>query len=182
MPREMRPVPYDSHWPVRFEEEATALRGVLDDLVMGIHHIGSTSVPGLEAKPIIDICIEVRDLDALDARDEALRALGYVPRGEFGIPGRRYYPKGGEDRTHHVHAYVAGSPLVVKHLVFRDYLRTHTPAARAYEAIKREASAKHLHDSERYTAYKHAFIAETLLDAEAWARLARGEQRANGKA
>ena len=168
MAREMRIVDYDPSWPDRFEEEAAALRAALGEVLVRAHHIGSTSVPGLAAKAVIDICLEVRDLASLEARDDAMRLLGYIPRGELGIPGRRYYPKGGVERTHHVHAYVSGNPLVAKHLAFRDYLRAHRQAARAYAQIKREASAKHLTDPDGYLAYKDAFVRRTIDRAMAW--------------
>ena len=169
MAREMRIAAYDSGWPDAYAEEAAAIRAALGDLLVRAHHVGSTAVPGLAAKPVIDICIEVRDLERLDALDDEMQALGYVPRGEFGIPGRRYYPKGAESRTHHVHAFVAGDPHVEGHLAFRDYLRAHPSAAEAYAAIKGEASEKYLHDPEGYQAHKHAFITRTLEDALAWA-------------
>jgi len=169
MAREMRVASYDPAWPARYEKEACVLRVVLGDVLIRSHHVGSTSVPGLPAKPIIDICLEVRGLGALDARNDRMRSLGYVPRGEFGIPGRRYFPKGGDDRTHHVHAYLAGDPNVGRHLAFRDYLRFHPAVAQAYAQVKREASAKHLTDSAGYQAYKNAFIARTLEAALAWA-------------
>jgi len=169
MAREMRVAPYDPAWPARYEEEAHVLREVLGDVLVRSHHVGSTSVPGLPAKPIIDICLEVRSLESLDERDDRMRSIGYVPRGEFGIPGRRYYPKGGDDRTHHVHAYVAGDPNVERHLAFRDYLRAHPGVAQAYAHVKQEASVKHLTDSTGYQAYKHAFVVQTLETALAWA-------------
>jgi len=174
--REMRTVAYDPAWPGAFAEEAAALGAALDDSLVRAHHIGSTAVPGLAAKPVIDICLEVRDLTQLDESDGAMRSLGYVPRGEFGIPGRRYYPKGGENRTHHVHAFVAGDPHVNRHLAFRDYLRAHPSAAGAYAAIKAEGSARYLHDSEGYQEHKHAFITETMERALAWAENSVGSR------
>ena len=168
MAREMRVVDYDPSWPDRFDEESSALRDALGEVLVRVHHIGSTSVPGLAAKPVIDVCLEVRELEALDACDDSMRSLGYVPRGEFGIPGRRYYPKGGEDRTHHVHAYASGDPLVAKHLALRDYLRAHPEAARAYAEIKREASAKHRTDPDGYLAHKDEFVRRTIELAMAW--------------
>ena len=168
MVREIRIVAYDPAWPDAYAEEATMIRAALGDLLVRAHHIGSTAVPGLAAKPVIDICLEVRDLAQLDALDDAMRALGYVPRGEFGIPDRRYYPKGGDDRTHHVHAFVVGDPHVEKHLAFRDYLRAHPAIVEEYAAIKAEGSTKYLHDPEGYQAHKHAFITQTLEDAVIW--------------
>ncbi|MBU0595120.1 GrpB family protein [Candidatus Bipolaricaulota bacterium] len=169
MAREMRIVGYDPAWPDAYAEEAAAIRAALGTQLVRAHHIGSTAVSGLAAKPVIDICLEVRDLAQLDALDDAMRALGYAPRGEFGIPGRRYYPKGGDARTHHVHAFVTGDPHVEKHLAFRDYLRAHRAVLHEYAAIKAEASARYLDDPEGYQAHKHAFITQTLEDALIWA-------------
>jgi GrpB-like predicted nucleotidyltransferase (UPF0157 family) len=173
MAREMVTVPYDPAWPEAFAREAATLRAALGDVLVRVHHIGSTAVPGLDAKPVIDICVEVTSLDALDARDDAMRGVGYEPRGEFGIPGRRYYPKGGDDRSHHVHAFVEGDSHVAEHLAFRDYLRAHREISHAYAAVKAEASARHRHDPEGYQAHKHAFISRTLAGALAWAKARR---------
>ena len=168
--RDMRVVDYDSDWPAACVSEIALLRSVLGDLIVRAHHIGSTAVPGLAAKPVIDVCVEVSDLGRLDGYDDAMRALGYEPRGEFGIPGRRYYPKGGEARTHHVHAYAVGDPHVEAHLAFRDYLRAHPGIAIDYARTKREGAAKHRHDPDGYCAFKDRFVAGTVADALAWAR------------
>jgi GrpB-like predicted nucleotidyltransferase (UPF0157 family) len=125
-------------------------------------------VPGLLAKPIIDILLEVQSLDRLDALNSAMESLGYTPKGEFGIPGRRYYPKGGDKRTHHVHAFAAGDPQVVKHLAFRDYLRAHPVAAANYAAIKREAATTHATDPTGYVAFKHDFVEQMVAEALHW--------------
>ena len=149
--------------------EEALLRDALGDECVRAHHIGSTAVPGLAAKPVIDILLEVRSLEGLDRLDSAMRAVGYRPRGEFGIPGRRYYPKGEDARTHHVHAFETGDPHIDRHLVFRDYLRAHPDAVDEYAAIKVEAAAKFLHDSEGYQAHKHDVVQRLLADAIAWA-------------
>jgi GrpB-like predicted nucleotidyltransferase (UPF0157 family) len=102
-----------------------------------IHHVGSTAVPGLAAKPIIDILIEVTGLEALDALHEDMKVIGYKPKGEFGIPGRRYYQKGGKQRTHQIHAFVTGDFNVTRHIAFRDYLRANSDVAREYGEVKK---------------------------------------------
>lgn len=84
--------PYNPAWPAQFAEEEKRVREVLGDVALAVHHIGSTSVPGLAAKPVIDMLIEVSGLSALDDCNAVMQALGYTPRGEYGIPGRRYYP------------------------------------------------------------------------------------------
>jgi GrpB-like predicted nucleotidyltransferase (UPF0157 family) len=109
--RTIEVVAYDPSWPGVFEIEREVLSRVLGELAVEIHHIGSTAVPGLVAKPIIDILVEVHDMAALDRLNPAMEAIGYDCMGEYGIPGRRYYRKGGDHRTHHpVRGAVAPSP------------------------------------------------------------------------
>jgi GrpB-like predicted nucleotidyltransferase (UPF0157 family) len=151
-------VPYDDHWPALFAREAALVRETLGGVAVQIHHIGSTAVPGLAAKPIIDILLEVTDLDALDAANDRMRAIGYEPRGEFGIPRRRYFPKGGADRTHQIHAFAVGDEHVVRHLAFRDYLRTHPDTAREYAALKLKLAAECENDLDRYCDGKDACV------------------------
>jgi len=166
--RDMSVVDYDPRWSEAAEAEIAALQDILGDVVVRAHHIGSTAVPGLAAKPVIDLLLEVRSLVRLDGFDPAMRSLGYEPRGEFGIPGRRYYPKGGDDRTHHVHAFAVGDRHVADHLAFRDYLRAHADVATDYERVKRQAAVTCRHDPDGYVAFKHAFVATAVADALAW--------------
>jgi len=165
----MSVVDYDPRWPEVYASELSTLHTALDDLMVRGHHIGSTAVRGLAAKPVIDILLEVRDLGRLDAMSDAMQAIGYRPRGELGIPGRRYFSKGGDARTHHVHAFVRGDPRVGEHLAFRDYLRAHTRIASAYARVKREAAARYRHDPDGYVKCKQEFVARTVREAIAWA-------------
>jgi len=174
--RDMSVAPYSPKWPTAFAAEAARLRMALGDLVVRIHHIGSTAVPGLAAKPVIDILLEVRDLSQLDASDRVMESLGYLPRGEYGIAGRRYYPKGGDARSHHVHAFVVGDEHVAKHLAFRDFLRSHPAVAAAYAETKRAAVTDHRHDPEGYQLCKREFIARTLHQAVAWVRGSKSDR------
>jgi len=169
MVRRMVVVEYSTDWPDLYEQEAALIRLALADVLVRCHHIGSTSVPGLAAKPVIDMLLEVSSVEQMDAYDEAMKALSYLPKGEFGIPGRRYYPKGGDERTHHAHAFAVGDPQVGKHLAFRDYLRTHPAAAANYAAIKREAAAAHTTDPDGYVAFKHDFVERMVAEAVHWA-------------
>lgn len=133
-------LPYDVTWPDAFRQEALHLRRALGDRIVALHHIGSTSVPGLVAKPIIDMLLEVSALEALDACAGRLEALGYEVMGAFGIEGRRYFRKSDASgaRTHQIHAFQSGSPHLQRHLAFRDYLRAHPGVAAAYGALKLE--------------------------------------------
>jgi GrpB-like predicted nucleotidyltransferase (UPF0157 family) len=162
-------VPYDPSWPDMFQEEAENIRPVFGDEVIAIYHMGSTSIPGLNAKPVIDLLVEVNDIEKIDALNEAFAALNYEARGEYGIPGRRFFTKfSGDERTHNVHIFERGHPEVDRQLVFRDYLRTHPDDAEAYGRLK-EKLAVHFHDDlQGYVQAKGDFVREIDRRAEAW--------------
>ncbi|MBK0004449.1 GrpB family protein [Erwinia sp. S38] len=153
-------VPYDKKWPEMFEAERLLIKTLLGQVAKDIHHIGSTSVPGLAAKPVIDILLEVSDLSALD-NTEMSRA-GYVARGENGISGRRYFIKGADRRSHQVHAFAVGDTQVLRHLAFRDYLIENNDISERYADIKREAALLCNNDAQRYSAFKANFIERHL--------------------
>lgn len=165
-------VPYDPNWPTAFEQAATELRAAMGSRLVAVEHIGSTAVPGLCAKPIIDLLAIVDDLDALDSRSEAMRALGYEVLGEFGIPGRRYYRRDNRDgeRTHHVHAFRCDASAVLRHLAFRDYLRAHPEVARTYADLKRALAGAHPDDIHAYMDGKDGFIQRVEAEALRWRR------------
>ena len=145
--RDVIVVAYDPQWPVRFAEEAARLAPVFGDTLLAIHHIGSTSMPGMAAKPIIDIMPVVCQIELVDQCNPAMQALGYEPRGEYGIAGRRYFVKGqGNDRSHHVHVFAADHPDVARHLDFRDFLIAHPPEAEAYASLKQALARQFPHD------------------------------------
>ena len=117
-------VPYDPAWSGLYEAEAQAIAGVLGQRLTAIHHIGSTAVPGLAAKPVIDIMPVVRAVTEADECRADFEALGYEYLGEFGIPGRRYLRKGGDERTHQMHIFASDDVhAIARHLAVRDYLR-----------------------------------------------------------
>ncbi|WP_341503926.1 GrpB family protein [Gallaecimonas sp. GXIMD4217] len=161
-------VDYRPQWARAFAQEAEQLQAALGDVLLAAHHIGSTSVEGLAAKPVIDILLEVTELAALDSLGPAMAALGYRARGENGIPGRRYFQKGGNLRSHQLHAFVRGDEHVLRHLAFRDYLRAFPEKRDRYAALKREAVAACGHDIKAYQAYKHDFIQQHQGEALKW--------------
>ena len=166
-------VPHDPRWPARHAEAAARIVAALAPMPITLHHIGSTAVPGIMAKPIIDMLGDVASLAALDAASPRLVALGFEAMGEFGIPGRRYF-RMNEDgvRSHHLHIFAAGAPPIVRHLAIRDYLIAHPAVAAAYSALKAGLPEAGYQDA------KDPFIAATLADALQWAQAQRLNQQA----
>jgi GrpB-like predicted nucleotidyltransferase (UPF0157 family) len=154
-------VPPDPAWPARFEREAARVRALFGDAILELHHAGSTSVPGLWAKPIVDIVGFVRSLDALAARRPAAEADGFTWRGEYGIPRRCYL------RTDdlHVHLYEPGNRTARRNLAFRDHLRANAAARDAYAALKRELAARFAHDRDAYQDGKSELVEALLREA-----------------
>ncbi|MEM9811917.1 MAG: GrpB family protein [Pseudomonadota bacterium] len=168
-------LPHSPTWGVAFAAEAKALSDVLCDLFLVCHHVGSTAVPGILSKPIIDILGVLPDLTGIDAKSPVLEALGYQVMGEHGIPGRRYFRKTNSDgaRTHHLHVYAAGSHHVERHLAFRDYLRAHPAKAAAYSALKARIVSDPAVSSYGYQDAKASFVRRVEGDALAWMRRTR---------
>ncbi len=155
-------VSHDPQWRQQFQQEAEQIAFALGDIIVTVHHIGSTAIPNIYAKPILDILLVVHDLTALDGKQPLLVALGYEAHGEFGIPGRRYFRRDNAfgDRTHQIHAFAQGSPQIARHLAFRDYILNNPDTAQAYSDLKRELAAKYPNDSEAYMDGKDEFIQE----------------------
>lgn len=162
--------PYDPKWSSLFLEEASKLRKIFGDLLVDIHHFGSTAVQGLQAKPIIDIMPIVKDIQKVDQFNEKMESLGYVPKGENGIPGRRYFKKGGDERTHHVHVYQIGSNEITRHLVFRDYLRANPIVRDQYGELKAQLALQFPYDIDSYIEGKDKFATEIERQALEWYR------------
>lgn len=160
--------PYDSEWPKTFEIERQRLDALIGAVC--IDHIGSTSVPGLAAKPIIDMLVSVKSLVSLDKQAEVLRTAGYDYLGEYGLAGRRYLRRQAPDgtRTHHIHVYQQGDANLRRHVVFRDYLRSHAHERDAYAAVK-IALIETGGDRKAYQSGKDAFVAQLEQRALAWA-------------
>ena len=159
-------VPYDPAWPRLYEEEAARVSTALGEDVAEIEHIGSTAVPGLAAKPVIDISVGLRTLALGAARVEAMGRIGYEYKGEFGIPGRLFFRKGGANRTHHVHAVEWDGEHWHRHRSFREYLRAHPAEARRYAEHKLAVAAE-ASGSDDYWERKQPFV--DALFARAWA-------------
>ncbi|KPH96396.1 hypothetical protein AMS58_02210 [Pseudoalteromonas porphyrae] len=151
-------VDYDPNWKNAFETERVMLSKAIGNNAVKVEHIGSTSVKGLAAKPVIDILIEVISLDELDTSNRNIEALGYLVKGENGIEGRRYFQKGGNQRSHHVHAFQTNDSHLHRHRAFKEYLIAHSAIALEYGSIKKEAVSKSENDINVYMALKNSFI------------------------
>jgi len=174
-------IPYDPAWPVLFAGERDALLASLSagspPTAAQIEHIGSTSVPELAAKPILDLLVGIPDHGDLAVLPDAgvglvapyvaaFASVGYEYRGEHGLPGRHFFTKG-ELRTHHLHMVGRDSDAWRTHLLFRDHLRRDLDAARAYEALKRGLAERYADDREAYADGKVEFIEARLRAATA---------------
>ena len=155
-------VPYNPHWKNQFEAEAQQWLNILNQDIIAIHHIGSTAIQNIYAKPIIDLLIEVKDIHQVDQYHENIAAKNYQIMGEYGIPGRRYFRKYNlsGNRTHHIHIYQQYSPEIKRHLAFRDYMMNHSKTAQKYSKIKQELALKYPEDIESYMDGKDQFIKE----------------------
>ncbi len=173
-------VEHDPRWAER-AQSLMAMLAPLNPPLLRLYHVGSTAIPGILAKPVIDIVGVASDIDALDAAADRVRALGLGWHGEFGVDGRRFCTldvpasagaSGGADapreRIANFHFYAAGSRHIKLQVAFRDYLRAHGDVAAAYAAEKRRIRALHPDDSVAYSAEKGPFIRAVLDKALAW--------------
>lgn len=169
---EIELVPYTPQWEVRFQEEATALSQALGETLVTVHHIGSTAIPGMIAKPIVDMLPVVKDISAVDRLTPVLKALGYEAKGEYGMPGRRFFIKRHQGkRIVNVHIFEESHPAIERHLCFRDYVRAHPEEAAAYAALKKRLVMKSPDDIERYCWGKDDFLQAIEKKALLWRAL-----------
>lgn len=153
-------LPYDEKWADAFEEIRKELADALGTLAERIEHVGSTSVKGLSAKPIIDIDVVIKDTSVLDAAIQALAKIGYVHEGNKGIPGREVFDYDGKEHlmNHHLYVCAADAAELKRHVAFRDYLRSHPEAVREYSRIKTEGAKLYPHDIDAYIEHKSPLI------------------------
>jgi GrpB-like predicted nucleotidyltransferase (UPF0157 family) len=156
--REVVLVPYQPDWPAQFQREVELLYPVFRKCWIAVYHIGSTSIPGMSAKPILDIMPIVEDVQKVDTLQEPLADLGYIAEGEYGIEGRRYFHKGELVHFVHIHAFPPTSSHVERHILFRDYLRSHVQDAKAYETLKLGLVKQYQYDPNAYNDAKTGFI------------------------
>ena len=176
-------VDYNPAWPIMYEEERAQIQALIGEYISEIHHVGSTSIPGLGAKPIIDILVIVREFALGERCVEPLATLGYEYMGEYGIPGRHYFrkPVGPfETRTHHIHMVEKGHDQRALMLIFREYLRLHPEAMQEYYQLKKGLAEQYKTDRDQYTDAKAPFVKSIVRAAieEAFAeRKQQAEQR-----
>lgn len=153
-------LPYDEHWTRDFCEIKSEIQEALDQLALVIEHVGSTSVHGLSAKPIIDIDVVIKDYSMLDAVISALERIDYHHEGNLGIAGREAFKYEGKNhlRKHHLYVCPRDSEELKRHIAFREYLRSHPEAVREYSRIKEEGAALYPFDIEKYIEHKSPFV------------------------
>jgi GrpB-like predicted nucleotidyltransferase (UPF0157 family) len=156
---------YDLLWPEKFETLRSRIAQVLNGLTTAIEHVGSTAVPGLAAKPILDIDILLRSATDLPIVCTRLGSLGYEHGGDLGVAGREAFRTPAGEFAHHLYACPPGSQEYSRHIAFRDYLRSHLEDASAYAALKRNLAHKFATDREAYSQGKTEFVRQILRRA-----------------
>jgi len=158
-------VEYDPSWPETFQRLGDQVALALGDLAIRIEHVGSTAVPGLAAKPVIDMDVVVASRAEVPAAIERLAPLGYLHQGDMGIAGREVFLAPWDAPRHHLYLCAADNLQLQLHLRLRDYLRTHPEAAQEYAALKRTLADRYEHDREAYTEAKTAMVEDLLSRA-----------------
>lgn len=163
-------VDYNPQWAVLFKKEKDQILNVIGHIIVEIEHIGSTAVPNLGAKPIIDIMVAIPHLEDAEKCIKPLQSIGYeyVPEHEVSTPERRYFHKGHppKEQHHHLHMVEQTSDFWKRHLIFRDYLRTNPEVAREYFKLKKRLATKYGSDREGYTEAKTSFIKSIVAKAK----------------
>jgi GrpB-like predicted nucleotidyltransferase (UPF0157 family) len=160
----VRLLPHDEHWHQSYAEEKALLQNAIGEFILDIQHIGSTSLCGIAAKPILDIAIAIKDKSAGEKCIKPLEDLGYEYRGENGIVGRFYFVRG-EPRTHHLHMLLGDGEPWKNHLLFRDYLRGNLDVAKEYDELKRNLAREYPNNRDAYLDGKNEFVEKILKSA-----------------
>ena len=152
--------PYNEEWKSDFIAIRDELDTVLKDIVLRIEHVGSTSVEGLSAKPVIDVDVVIKDTTVLPDVISALQTIGYFHEGDLGIPGREAFKYEGKEhlRKHHLYVCSQDSEELKRHVTFRDYLRSNPDAVEEYSKIKEEAAYLYPWDIDKYIEHKSPVI------------------------
>jgi GrpB-like predicted nucleotidyltransferase (UPF0157 family) len=162
-------LPWSEDWAKQYYTEEKILKNILSEELLEIHHIGSTSIPTIGfAKPIIDILIVVKEIHKVALYNGKMVMLGYDPRGENGILGRRYFTKGNEKRTHHIHIYQMGNENIRLHLDFKEYLIKNLEDAKSYGELKINLARQFPSDTHKYQNGKEQFVYDLVKKAKKW--------------
>ncbi|WP_010280861.1 GrpB family protein [Bacillus timonensis] len=168
-------LPWSEDWEKSYSQEEKVLKGIVKDELVEIFHIGSTSIPTIGyAKPIIDILMVVKDIGNVDLYNSEIISWGYEPKGENGIVGRRYYIKGKDNRTHHLHIFQVGSEHIKIHLDFKEYLIHNPSEAQKYGVLKIKLAKQYPNEHHKYQAGKQQFVNDLVDKAQEWASQRRG--------
>lgn len=158
-------VPYDPRWAIEFARLRDHLLEAIGDLALAVEHVGSTAVPGLPAKPILDIDVVLGSAEHVPEAIARLAEIGYRHVGDLGIKGREAFDRATDTSAHHLYVVVQGSEPWRNHIQFRDYLREHPASAEAYARLKRSLADEFQNDREKYTNAKTKFVEEVLSNA-----------------
>ncbi|MFJ7755387.1 GrpB family protein [Peribacillus muralis] len=174
--RRVEVVAHKKEWQSIFRDECESLKAIFGDELMEVSHIGSTAIPGIHAKPVVDILAVVWSIDRVVDFNEEMEQVGYKARGENGIAGRRFFSKGGDERSHHVHMFQTGHEDIARHLAFRDYMLVHPHEAERYSQLKLRLAAEFPTDMEEYVNGKNEFIKVIDERAKRWVIRANGDR------
>lgn len=160
-------LPYNKKWRVLFLKEKKLLKSALQNIdIVNIQHVGSTSIPKLKSKPIIDIAVGIKSLPHGKKCIKPLEKLGYEYKHDAGIKGRHFFAKGSpENRTHYIHIEKYNGKLWKNHIYFRDYLKKYSKARKEYQKLKKELAIKYANDRDSYTLEKNKFIEKIMKKA-----------------
>ena len=160
--KHVKVLPYDPQWKSEFEKIKKELESVIGDDVISIEHVGSTAVAGLSSKPCIDIDVVIKDYTVLDKIILQLKTIGYIHEGDLGIKGREAFCYENKPHLlpHHLYVCPENSRELHRHIVFRDYLRTHPEAVHKYSVVKEQAAYLYPENIEKYMEYKSSCIEE----------------------
>ncbi|NJP37719.1 GrpB family protein [Alkalicoccus luteus] len=168
--------PYDPAWPGLYEEEAVQLRSVFHSRLKELHHIGSTAVPGSDAKPVIDIMAVFTSLAASETIEISLCELGYSRCTSTNSPGRLFFRKR-SPVAFHLHIFPEGSKDITRHLALRDYLRAHPARRKAYAGLKKSLAWEYPFNMSAYAEGKHDYVKELECRALRWYRSPASKRR-----
>ena len=164
----VRLVPHENVWAENFKNEKEILQKALGDLAIDIQHVGSTSIPNIMAKPILDVGVGVKDMEAILATIPLLQQAGYDVANKIEEKGEVLGRRGGDEiRTHLIHVDIIGSKNWENHIIFRDYLLAHPEAAKEYEQLKLKNQKEFTHDRKGYVNAKNEFVQSIIEKAKA---------------